>query len=141
MSATTITGSIYQSRQGDVGPRQSFKVSGNSSTTATTLPITIKASASAPVVVEAQVLVTTLDGGTTPTVSLGIDSTATQIINAASTATAATGGTFLPASNAKGKYVLTADTTLYYKQGGTPNGTGIFWFLIDVYQLNSAPIA
>jgi hypothetical protein len=93
MSATTITGSIYQSRQGDVGPRQSFKVSGNSSTTATTLPITIKASASAPVVVEAQVLVTTLDGGTTPTVSLGIDATATQIINAASTATAATGGT------------------------------------------------
>lgn len=137
MNAPTLSGSIYGARQGGVPVRHAYRVSSTTSTTATSTGIVIKASADQPVLVEGQIIVTTADGGTSPTLSLGYTAAGyTDLVNAASTATAATGGTFLPASNATGKKLLTADTTIYYKQGGTPDGAGVTWLVFEVTPLN-----
>lgn len=130
-------GAAYQ-RKGSLSIRHTYQVRSNTSTVATKW-LTIKASPERPVILNAQLVVTTADGGTTPTMSLGITATATELINGASTATAATGGTFLPASNSVGKYYLTADTPLYYKQGGTPNGAGVTTLIVLVHDVNLDP--
>lgn len=96
------------------------------------------ASADVPLMLEAQIIVTTADGGTTPTMSLGYTASGyTDLVSGASTATAATGGTFLPASNATGKKLITSDTQLYYKQGGTPDGAGVVWLIVTATPLNT----
>jgi len=135
-SATKIQGPAY-GRLCDIPVALTFVVSGTSSTVAAKFA-RVQASTDRPVIVEAQICVSTADGGTTPTMSVGVDATATQIINGASTATAATGGTFLPAANAVGKYRLTADTDLYYKQGGTPNGAGVTTLLLTLTPVNTS---
>lgn len=137
MAASHGQGAAYQ-RKGSVSIRQTYQVRSNTSTTATKW-LTIKASTTRPVIVNAQLVVTTADGGTTPTMSVGVTATATELINAASTATAAAGGTFLPASNGVGKYYLTADTDIYYKQGGTPNGAGVTTLILLVHDVNLDP--
>lgn len=142
MAGTNITGAIYGTRDGSVQSRQTWQTATTAVGTAANLPLsfgTIQASTTKPVILEAQIVVTVADGGTTPTISFGVTSTATELISAASTATAATGGTFLPASNAVGKYYLTADTQLWYKTGGTPNGAGTVTFILDITQVNTAP--
>ncbi len=136
---TNITGVIYGDRRGSVPARQTFVVSGTTSTTATKF-MRVRASTTRPVIVQAQICVSTADGGTTPTMSVGVDSTANQLVNGASTATAATGGTFLPASNALGKYRLTEDTDLYYKQGGTPDGAGVITIILDISTVNTSTV-
>lgn len=137
MNASTITGAVYGNRQGGVPVWHSYRVASTASTTATTTKIIIKASADQPVLLEGQIAVTTIDGGTSPTMSLGYTSSGyTDLVATASTATAATGGTFLPAANATGKKLVTADTEIYYKQGGTPDGAGVIWLLIAVTPLN-----
>jgi len=135
-SATTIQGPAY-GRKCDIPTRLTFVVSGTTSTTATKFA-RVQATTDRPLIVEAQICVSTADGGTTPTMSVGVDSTANQLVNAASTATAATGGTFLPASNAIGKYRLTADADLYYKQGGTPDGAGITTLVLTLTPVNTS---
>lgn len=140
MSQTNIRGPIYDNRQGSVPARQTFVVQDETSTDAISL-CRIQASEDSPVIVEAQVAVTTADGGGTPTVSVGYTASGyTDLINAESTATAATGGTFLPASNAVGKKYLTADTQIYYKQGGTPDGAGVFTIILDLTTVNTGTI-
>lgn len=142
MADSNISGPFYGNRQGSVGGAYSWKISGTASTSTVALPGIVQASADTPVVLEAQLLVATADGGTTPTASLGTTSgNANELINAASTATAAATGTFLPASNAVGKVVVTADTTLYFKQGGTPNGAGVYYWIIRAYELNTLPLS
>lgn len=136
MGATNLSGAIIGLRSGSAPVRHTYVVSGSTSTTATKW-LTIKASAAIPVLLEGQIVVSTADGGTTPTMSLGVTSTATELVSGASTATAAAGGTFLPASNATGKYRLTADTDIYYKQGGTPNGAGVTTLILDVTTVNT----
>lgn len=137
MADSNITGCIYGDRQGSIPAMQSFPIAANTSTTATIF-MRVKASAFAPVVVMAQIVVLTADGGSAPTLSVGYTATGyTDLINAASTATAATGGTFLPASNAVGKKILIADTDLYYKQGGTPDGAGVTYILLSIFSVNT----
>jgi len=138
MADSNITGCIYGDRQGSVIPTQSYPIVSNTSTTATTF-MRVQASTYAPVVIEAQIVVLTADGGTSPTLSVGYTASGyTDLINAASTATAATGGTFLPASNAVGKKILTTDTDLVYKQGGTPAGDGVTYILLKIYSVNTS---
>lgn len=137
MAETNLSGPIYGTRSGCPVVRQSKQISGTSSTTATSTGIIVRASTYSPVLIEAQIAVTTLDGGTTPTISFGYTGTGyTDLVNAQSTATAATGGTFLPASNVTGKKIVTTDTEIFYKQGGTPNGTGVTWLILDITTLN-----
>lgn len=138
MSDTNITGCVYGTRQGSVPAIHTLTVSSSTSTTATKW-LTIQASAAKPVVIEGQIVVQTADGGTSPTMSLGYTASGyTDVVNAASTATGATGGTFLPASNATGKKLLVADTDIYYKQGGTPNGAGVTHLILQVFSINKA---
>lgn len=139
MADTNLTGCIYGNRQGSVIVNQSYPIAALTSTTATIF-MRVMASAQAPVIVEAQVVVLTADSGSTPTISVGVTATATEIINGASTATGATGGTFLPASNAVGKRILIADTDLYFKQGGTPTGDGVTYILLKIYGVNTSTI-
>lgn len=140
MADTNLTGAIVGTRQGSACVRHSFRVTGNTSTAAVRF-MRIAASTVKPTTVEVQVLVTTVDGGGSPTLSVGSVGTGyTDIINGASLATAATGGTFLPASNALGKYVFTADTDLYYKLGGTPDGVGVSTILLNVATINTSTI-
>lgn len=139
---TKATGSIYGTRQGSIAVRHTFRVSGSTSTTSTKF-IRILASTAQPTIVEAQVVVTTADGGTTPTLNVSETAAGTGtgfFATPPSTATAATGGTFLPASNATGKYVFTADTDLYYLQGGTPNGAGVSTIILDVTTINTSTV-
>lgn len=83
----------------------------------------VLASADKPVYLEASINVVTADSGIT--VSVGYTAaTYTDLINGASLTTAAAGGTFLPASNAVGKKLLTEDTDLYYI-GSTGADTGV----------------
>lgn len=134
---TQLQGAAY-GRLCDVPAQLTFVVSGTSSTTAAKFA-RIQASTQRPVLVEAQVCVSTADGGTTPTISVGITgANYTDFISGASTATAATGGTFLPASNAVGKYRLTSDTDVYYKQGGTPNGAGVITIILTLTPVNTS---
>lgn len=140
MSAENLSGSIYGVRQGGVPVYQSKKITIASMaayTTATSTNIVVRASADQPVIVEAQIIVVTADGGTSPTASVGFTATGyTDLVNAASTATAATNGTFLPASNANGKVLLTADTEIFFKNGGVPSGTGVYWIILEIVNLN-----
>lgn len=141
MADTNATGSVYSEiRQGSVPVRHTYVVSGNTSTAATSTGITVKASAFKPVIIEAQIAVTTADGGGTPTISVGYTASGyTDLINAASTATAATGGTFLPASNAIGKKYITTDQEIFFVQGGTPNGAGVTTIILDISTVNTTP--
>lgn len=83
----------------------------------------VLASTDKPVYLETSVCVITADSGIT--VSVGFTgATYTDLINAASLTTAATGGTFLPASNAVSKYLFTVDTDLYYI-GSSGADTGV----------------
>lgn len=138
MGASHGQGATLSNRLGCNPVVQTYVVSGATSTTATSTGIVIQASAFAPVIVEAQICVSTADGGGSPTLSVGtVGANYTDLINAESTATAATGGTFLPASNAVGKYRLTADSTIYYKQGGTPDGAGVTTIILKIYDVNT----
>ena len=138
MAASHATGAAYQ-RKGSTSIRHTYWVRNNTSTVATKW-LTIKASPTKPVIVNAQLVVTTADGGTTPTMSLGsVGAGYTDLINVASTATAAVGGTFLPAANSVGKYIFFQDTDIYYKQGGTPNGAGATILILLVHDVNSDP--
>jgi hypothetical protein len=135
MGDSNITGSVL-GRQGSVPVQQSYRVPGSTSNTAVKF-LRVLASAEKPVVIEAQIVVTTADAGTTPTLSVGYTASGyTDLINAESTATAATGGTFLPASNAIGKKIVTADTDLYYKQGGVCTGNAVSTILLRIYPIN-----
>jgi len=137
MSAENLSGAIFGNRQGGVPVTHSKRFAGQANTDPLSTGIIINATVDSPVWVEAQVIVTTADSGTTPTMSLGFTgANYTDLVNAASTATAATNGTFLPAANATGKVFLTARTEIFSKQGGTPNGTGVTWFIITVTNLN-----
>src|SRR5690348_18440266 len=84
----------------------------------------IRASADQPVIVEAQVCVTTVDA--TETVSVGISDGGRELVNAASLGTAATGGTFLPASSAKLEDLFTSDTERCCKGSTGPDAGGVF---------------
>lgn len=139
MASTKLTGSVYENREGGVPVTQSKLVSGNATTGTTSLIVTVNASADKPVLIEAQISVLTADSGTSPTVSVGYTTiTYNDFINAASTATGSTGGTFLPAANAVGKKILTSTTVINYLQGGTPNGTGVYWIILNITPLNPA---
>lgn len=141
---TGLTGSAYGGRQGSTTVRHTYVIATTAQASGIVLgslagiPFpTIQASTTFPAILEASICVTAADGGTTPTISFGVTSTATEIISGASTATAATGGTFLPASNAVGKRYLTSDTQIYYKTGGTPDGAGSVTFILDVTTVNT----
>lgn len=138
-NAPRDSGSIFGNRQGGEVVRHSFKLSATTSTTATKLPFApINATADQPVMLEAQIAVITADGGTSPTLSVGFTGAGyTDLVNAASTASGAAAGVFLPASNATGKKIVTALTDLYYIQGGTPDGAGVVWIIVDVTPLNT----
>lgn len=140
MADLNATGSVYSEiRQGSVPVRHTYVVSSNSSTSAFSTGIVVKASTYKPAIIEAQVAVTTADGGTTPTISVGYTASGyTDLVNGASTATAATGGTFLPASNATGKKYITTDQEIYVIQGGTPNGAGVTTVILDVSTVNTS---
>lgn len=140
MGADHSTGATYSQRQGSIPVRQTLVVTGNTSTDAVKW-LRIQASATAPVILEAQVVVSTVDGGGSPTLSLGYTASGyTDLINAASLATAATGGTFLPASNATGKKRIVEDTDIYYKLGGTPDGVGVSTLILDITDVNTATL-
>lgn len=98
----------------------------------------IEASADKPVIVEAQVCVLTTDAG--ETVSVGYTATGyDDLVATASLATAATGGTFLPASNDVGKKYLTEATDLYYV-GSAGADTGVVAIILDVASVNTSLI-
>jgi hypothetical protein len=137
MSATNITGPIYQTRQGAITVTHSKRFTTGTSTTGATTGITVRATPVKPVVVEAMVAVTTGDAGTSPTVSVGYTSTGyADLVNAASTATGTAGGTFLPSTLTR--TILTSDQEIFYKQGGTPSGS-TFWLILRIFDLNTAP--
>lgn len=140
MASSHSTGSTYTQRQGSNPVRHTLVVTGSTSTDAVKW-LRIKASAAAPVLLESQVAVSTVDGGGSPTISAGYTASGyTDLINAASLATAATGGTFLPANNATGKKLITADTDIYYKLGGTPDGVGVATLILDITTVNTATL-
>lgn len=136
---TRITGPTYGDRQASAHGRHTYQMATTAQASAIVLPNfpTIQASTSAPVILTAQVCVSTADGGTTPTISFGVTSTATELISAASVATAAAGGTFLPASNAVGKYRITADTQIYYKTAAGNDGAGVVTLILDMAEVNT----
>lgn len=138
MSASHNSGAIFQERQGCIPTVQTFVVTGSTSTTATFSGITIKASAEAPVIIEAQACVSTADGGGSPTLAVGYTGAGyTDLLNDVSTATAASGGTFLPASNDVGKKRVADTTAIYWKQGGTPDGAGVTTVILKIYDVNT----
>jgi len=137
MSAINATGAIYNDRQGSIPVRHTLVISANTSTTAKHW-LTVQASPSNPVLLEAKACVSTVDGGGSPTLSLGYTaSTYTDLLSTVSTATAATGGTFLPANNVIGQKRIDADTAIYYKQGGTPDGAGVTTIFLTVTTINT----
>lgn len=136
MNGPNVSGSVFGTRQGSVPVRHSYRVRGVTSTTATAIPgFYLKASSDRPLSVEVQVYVETADTGTSPTMSVGVTGSGyTDFISGASTAAVA----FLPAANAVTRSGVTSNFQVYYKQGGTPNGVGSTWIIIDVYELNPA---
>lgn len=139
MSAEYAQGAMLSTQKAGTPVYPAFQYTTTTSTTATSTGLTIEASTTNPVIVMAEVVVTTADAGTTPTISFGYTASGyTDLINAASTATAATGGTFLPASNAVGKKYLTANTEIFYKQGGTPAGGGVVTLLLHIIPVQLA---
>lgn len=133
MGDVNITG-VTTGRKGSVPGVYTYKVTGPG-TAAVTTPIVINASALNPVLIEGQVWVETVSGGTSPTVGIGTTSAATNLLGL----TASTAAVFLPASNAVGKQVATDTTTIYIIEGGTPNGAGVFHVIIQAYSLNLNP--
>lgn len=134
MADTNFTGAIYGNRQGSATVRQTF----------VTPPITdvatkfmrVQASAQKPVIIEAQVCVLTVDAS--ETVSVGYTGAGyNDLVSAAALDTAATGGTFLPASNSVGKKYLTADTDLYYI-GSAGADTGVVAIILDITTVNTS---
>lgn len=138
MADTNATGSVHgEVRQGSIPVRHTLIPTPSSSTTAISTGIVIKASTFKPAIVEAQVYLSTTEGGTSPTISVGYTASGyTDLINAAATDAASA---FLPASNATGKKYLTADTEIYYKRGGTPDGTGSQTIILDIATVNTLP--
>jgi hypothetical protein len=132
---------LDDSKQGSVLNRRTYRIPATVTSTSAGISLstngancTVHASVNSPTVVEAQVYIKTADGGTTPTISIGTNSTTyNNLVSAASTATA---GVFLPASNAIGKLYLEADTTVYYKLGGTPTG-GVIDVILTVYGIDT----
>lgn len=133
MGDTNLTGPVYNQREGSVTVRQTFPT--GVITDVAVKFCRIKASTFAPVIIEAQVLVTTIDA--TEDISVGYTAaTYTDLINAASLGTAAAGGTFLPAANAVGKKYLTDDTDLYFI-GSTGADTGVATIILDLTTINT----
>lgn len=132
---TNFTGSWYGNRQGS--PVVRFTYVTPAITDTTTKFARIKASTSNPVIVQASICVLTIDA--TETVSIGITASGTELVNAASLGTAATGGTFLPAANDVGKYYLTADADLYYT-GSSGADTGVIAIILDITEVNTSLI-
>lgn len=135
---TDLSGSVYGDRQGSATVRHTVII-----TTADqgTIPVpyigVIRASAWTPVLLEAQIYVRNGDNAGAPTISFGVTSaSANELISGAATGSA---GVFLPASNVVGKYRLTADTQIYYKVGGIPQGDGDVIFILDVTTVNVNP--
>lgn len=131
---------LDDAKQGSILNRRTYRIPATvTSTTGIQLSTNgagcvVHASVNSPTVVEAQVYIKTLDGGSTPTISVGTNSTAfNNLISAASTATA---NVFLPASNAIGKLYLEADTSVFYKLGGTPTG-GVIDVILTVYGIDT----
>lgn len=139
MADTNLTGSVYSEvRQGSAPVDHTFPVPSGTATTAVFTGITIKASASKPVIVEAQAYIVAADSGTTPTVSVGYTAANyTDLLNAVDTSGAIG---FYPASNAKGKAYLTSDAAIYYKRGGTPTGEGSQVVQLRISTVNTAPV-
>lgn len=142
MSDTNITGCIYGFRQGSVPAVHTLRISSSTSTNAVKW-LRVQASTTNPVILQAQVAVATADGGTSPTLNLSTSSngTGTEIFAAPVSLASGSATTFLPASNAVGKRLLTADADLYYKQGGTPNGAGVSYLILQITGVNTTPAA
>lgn len=125
MADTHIQGPQYGAeRQGSANGRQTYYVP--LSDTATKIA-RIQASTTAPVMVQGQVYVVTLDA--TETVSVG--SNATSYNNLVNGAALDTADVFLPASNAVGKLYLTSDTDIY-AVGSTGTDTGVVVVILDL---------
>lgn len=140
MADTKISSRYLDDKMGSVLNRRTYRIPATvTSTTGIQLSnlgagCVVKASTMTPTVLEAQVYIKTLDGGTSPTISVGTNSTAyNNLISAASTATA---NVFLPASNAIGKLYLEADTAVFYKLGGTPTG-GVIDVILTTYAIDT----
>lgn len=132
-NAFATSGSILGNRQGYGVVRHSYLVSGVSSIGSIATPIVIDATVDQPVILEGQLLVVTADGGSTPTVSFGYTGSGfNDLVSGASIATGSSSGVFLPASNVTGKKFVTATQTITFVQGGTPNGTGVYYLIVDV---------
>lgn len=140
MGDSNYSGPVYGNRQGSGNVRHTFQFTVPVNATGVVLPIfpIIKASTAKPVIIAAQIFVNTLDGGTTPTFSLGTSVTATELISAASLAAA---NIFLPAANAVGKLYLVADTQLWYKTAAGNDSTGVVTVILDIATVNLANVA
>lgn len=136
MADTTISGPLAGVRQISANGRYTFVTPAITDTAVRFARI--EASTAVPVIVEASVCVLTTDAG--ETVSVGYTATAyDDLIATASLATAATGGTFLPAANDVGKKYLTAATDLYYV-GSAGSDTGVVAIILDVASVNLSQI-
>jgi len=136
MADSFISGPLYGGRTISVNGRYTFKTPAITDTAVKFARI--EASAAVPVIVEASICVLTVDA--TETVSIGYTASGySDLINGASLATAAAGGTFLPASNAVGKQYLTADTDLYYV-GSAGADTGVIVIILDVASVNTSTV-
>lgn len=129
---TTISGPLAGMRQISANGRYTFVTPAITDTAVRFARI--EASAYSPVIVEASICVLVVDA--TETVSVGYTASGyDDLIATASLATAATGGTFLPASNAVGKKYLTTATDLYYV-GSAGADTGVVVIILDVASVN-----
>lgn len=137
---SNFSGPVYGNRVASANVRHTFQFTVPLNATGVVLPIfpIIQASAGKPVIIEAQIFVNTLDGGATPSFSLGTTATATELINAASLSTP---NVFLPAANATGKLYLVADTQLFYKTNAGNNSTGVITIILDLATVNLGNVA
>lgn len=133
MPDLNATGNAY-ARKGSVRVTHTCE-STSVGTTAVATPIVIQATPEKPVFVEGSIFIRTVSGGTSPTVGIGTTTAATNLVGL----TASTASAFIPASNAVGKAICTADTPIYIIEGGTPNGAGVYDVLIDMFSLNPSP--
>ena len=111
---------------------------GTSATAAAVTGSFLQASSAAPTHVEAQIYVKTADTGGAASFSVGVTTAANELISGALLANA---DVYLPASNAKGRARITADTPLYFKTGGTPAGTGVVELIYTAYSTNASNTA
>lgn len=136
MAANNATGNSYSVRQGCIPVTRQYRTPAITDTAVRF--DRIKASTTKPVMLEMQICVITVDA--TEDVSVGFTGPGyTDLINAASLGTAATGGTFLPASNATAKYLFTDDTDLYYV-GSTGSDTGVVDIIYTLTEFNTSTI-